>query len=180
MRWTSSSGFPAHLSVFALACMACQEQAKPVSCEPSISGSPCERWRKSSCMFAERCELEAPDCLSQYARLSCSSSELATRCADQLLSATCEAPPSDCDVDAVADLRSAVSGCEQYTKEICQSAVACEISSDQTQCLEEAAIDCSTALALTESFDACLLEIADLDCSAWVLPSRCEGVIILR
>ncbi len=169
----------AAMAMMGVGLFGCGDDEQLVSCAPSVEGAPCERWRSSICRFASNCGIEVDDCLAQYGQFDCRSEDLATRCADAFLSASCDSPPVNCDFEAVAYVEPAVSGCERYLDETCHSAVTCQIISDQEQCLADVDIDCSTAVALGDSYDACLSSLRDLDCAAWVLPESCRGAVIV-
>jgi len=155
----------------------CEPSVKAGACTPNVVGTPCERWRESICRYADDCDIDVDRCREQYAEFECRTDEVATRCADVFLSATCSERPKNCDFDAVADLEPAVRGCERYLRDACQSAFSCQVVTDEAQCTAEVDIDCARAVSLGARFEDCIRDIADIDCSAWVLPATCEDVV---
>lgn len=74
--------------------------------------------------------------------------------------------------------------CQTIANNLCDEYVACEPSASKSQCTSElsAAIGCSNAVGVGESYDQCLDEIGDGTCEqvlAGEIPDSCRGVVLV-
>src|SRR5262245_39471714 len=63
----------------------------------------CQHWKTSVCDWVERCNSAVTGCREQAEMVVCKSDEQAESCAASLSDASCDSPPTGCDLSDVVD-----------------------------------------------------------------------------
>jgi hypothetical protein len=150
---------------------------------PGRGSAACQAWQKAICDYIvlDCSAISEKECVENYYGVTCKSDATAQSCAAALANASCNAPPSGCDLFDMADPAPAVAACNAFVDTACQHIVGCS-SQTLDACHAEASanLDCSAALAYTPSYETCLSDIPAQACDAPDAPASCEGVIRLN
>jgi hypothetical protein len=118
--------------------------------------------------------------------IECLTEVQAADCADALTTTSCSAAalPDDCQLERVADLPWAQTGCLEFVRAFCAADERCGGSAAST-CVEAMVgtgkdqADCGRALGLKPSLDRCLADLEVIACDAGDLPASCKDVIVI-
>jgi hypothetical protein len=162
----------------ALLCFACGSDG-----EIERQGTPaCQDFQRAVCDFAvDECGYgDRGSCDRDLAAVECTSDDLATRCSNQLNTATCGQPAPDCDFLRIIDREAALSGCTRLATTLCQQLVACGQAASTQACQAELAsvgFDCARAIGVSPRLDDCVQQVDETVCSA--VPTACKDVVRL-
>jgi hypothetical protein len=111
----------------------------------------------------------------------CASDAQAKGCANALSSATCQAPPSNCNLPDVADPAPAQKACDDLQLALCQRSDECQAGTLDA-CLQQikGMIDCANAIGVMLPYESCMPEVRKLACVSPTLPTACRGIILFK
>jgi hypothetical protein len=168
-------------AVFVLASLAIGCSGDAGSPPPAGRGSvACHEWHGAYCGLLAKCQASNAAC-DQVKGIACRSDDEARQCAKVLNAMQCAAPPTSCDVGAVADPAPAQKACEDFETALCARTEECQPGS-QDACLEQvkAALACAKAIGVGLSYEQCMVDVAKLACAASAGPDSCKGVILIN
>jgi hypothetical protein len=156
---------------------ACSDDPGPS--EPGRGTPACNEWQAAYCNLIARCQGAASVC-DQVKGVTCKSDAEAKRCAGELASASCAAPPTTCNIIDIADPAPAKKGCESFEDAFCKRIDECQPGAKAT-CLNDVktTLDCSKAIGITLAFDSCMASVPKIACVSPALPDVCKGVLLL-
>jgi hypothetical protein len=144
----------------------------------------CRIWQDAICdHFADECNVvDRKQCDRQYQSVTCRSDDIADRCADMLKSADCGEARQDCLIDGVANPEPAQAACDSLVDTYCERSTACGVSDNKEKCKTTSSMlaQCGKAVGYQLSYESCLEEIPNIDCSVLQLPEPCSDVIVAR
>jgi hypothetical protein len=144
----------------------------------------CRVWQDAACdHFADACgAVDRVTCDQQYQSVTCRSDKVAANCTKMLRSVDCGGASPDCLLSGVADPNPAQAACEDLADSFCARSVECGLELDMEVCLTSSSnvLPCARAVGFQLSFETCIDDIDNADCSALALPLSCDSVIIAR
>jgi hypothetical protein len=141
----------------------------------------CNEWQSAYCGLLVKCQSpEASALCEQVKAFSCKSDADAKQCADLINATGCAQPPAVCDIAGIADPAPAKKMCEDFNTAFCKRMDECDPGTFMTcQTSVNTNLDCNKVLGVTLAYEACMIEIPKIACTAMELPAVCKGVLLL-
>ena len=138
----------------------------------------CNQWQSALCQWIGRCTMPPAGACDQIKAIACKSDSQAEHCATALSSASCSAPPENCDVRDLADPAPAKKACEDFGAAFCQKSEECT-SGSRDPCLQEvqSTLPCSEFIGVTLAYEQCVAQIRTLACTS-PSPEVCKGILL--
>jgi len=173
-----------HALATTLLLLGCSASAPDQRADQGRGSEACRIWQDAVCdHFADECDaVDRSVCDEQYQSVTCRSDEVARSCTRMLRGADCGEARPDCLIDGVANPEPAQAACDSLVESFCERSTVCGVSTSKQSCLDSSSnlIQCGRAVGYQLSFESCLEEIPNIDCSILQLPEPCDDVIVAR
>ncbi len=141
----------------------------------------CEDWRQAICERNSRCESRDFDqCMLDFANVQCATDTISRECLSTIEGA-CSTELGACGVDAIADVASARTVCQEITAATCDWEQRCGLSTPAectTRIEQVTGVDCELAVGLAAGAEQCAAAMDAAACGA--LPAVCSSPVTVR